>query len=68
LDLLLFSEAEGRVPYGARNRFFEDLIARALDFVPLDLAPYTGDLPGLHVLRAPAETVEVLKRLLETER
>jgi hypothetical protein len=26
LDLFLFSEAEGRVPYGAYNRFFADRI------------------------------------------
>lgn len=30
MDLLLFSETEGRVPYGARTEFIESLIRAAL--------------------------------------
>ena len=65
LDLLLFSEAEQRIPYGARNRFFEEQIVQALDHRPLDLSPYTGCPPGVHIVRGAPETVELLRQLLE---
>lgn len=65
IRLLHFSEAEQRVPYGALNRFFEELIIQSLDHRQLDLAPYTGALPGIHIVRGPAETIELLRQTLE---
>lgn len=67
LRVLFFSEAEQRVPYGALNRFFEEQISRSLDFRQLDLAPYTGCLPGIHTIRAEAATIELLRKTLEQE-
>lgn len=67
LRMLHYSEAEQRVPYGALNKFFEELIVRSLDFSQLDLAPYTGCLPGIHTIRAEAATIELLRKTLEQE-
>lgn len=65
LRLLFWSEAEQRVPYGALNRFFEEQIVRSLDHRQLDLAPYTGVPPGIHVIKAAPETIELLRQTLE---
>lgn len=67
LRLLLWSDAEQRVPYGALPKFFEELIVRSLDYVSLDLAPYTGAPPGLHTIRAAPETIELLRKTLERQ-
>ena len=63
--LLLYSEAEQRVPHGALAKFFEELIVRHLDFQSLDLAPYTAAPAGLHVIKAAPETIDLLRKILE---
>lgn len=65
LDLLLYSEVEGRIPLGAYKRFFESLLTIALDWVTFDLSPYAGTLPGELTLRARPEVAAKLRSLLE---
>ena len=65
LDLLLFSEFEGRVPKGAYQRFFLERLVDYFDTKPLDLAPYIGSLPGERVVRGHPLTIEALKAALE---
>ena len=65
LDLLLHSEVEGRVPRGAYKRFFDSLLAIALDWTTFDLSPYAGTLPGELTLRARPEVAAKLRSLLE---
>lgn len=65
LRSLFYSEVEERVPYDALNRFFDEQIRRALKYVSLDLAPYTGFPPGLHIIRTDKGTAETLRKLLE---
>lgn len=64
LDLVLYSEVEGRVPHGAYQSFF---LARIRDFFEtqeLDLAPYLGSLPGEMTVRGRKETLEIIKARL----
>jgi len=67
LDLLLFSEVEGRIPLGAYQNF---LVARIQEFFgseSLDLAPFlVNSPPGSAVVRGSPGTVQQLKRILET--
>lgn len=67
LQLHLFSDLEGRVPYGAMTKFFAARIREYLDGGRLDLAPYiTGLPPDTHVLSGSRESVEMLRKKLET--
>lgn len=67
IDLVLFSEVEGRIPQGAHQEFFTTMIKEFLASETLDLAifiPHTQ--PGTAVVRGPVETIQQLKRILET--
>ena len=67
LDLLLYSEFEGRIPKGAYQRFF---LARLADFFEgetLDLAPYTGAPPDTLIVRGLPHAITTLKQLLESQ-
>lgn len=64
-ELLLFSEAEGRVPKGAYQRFFNHLLASFFDTREMDLSPYAGTLPGEMTVRGRPEVIDRLKQLLE---
>ena len=65
LDLLLWSEAEGRVPKGAYQRIFNTLLIQLLDHKTLDLAPFLGTLPGEATVRGHPMTLERLVETLE---
>lgn len=65
IDLLLFSELEGRVPKGAYQRFFLERLNDFFTTRALDLAPYLGSLPGEHVVRARPDTIEAFERVLQ---
>lgn len=58
LDLLLFSELEGRVPKGNYQRFFIERLREFFEWRRLDLAPY-GFPPGYFV----AGPKEIIGRL-----
>lgn len=63
LDLLLYSELEGRVPLGAYQSFFVERIHEYLGNSRLDLQAY-GFPEGYHV-KGPAEMLAALKSHLE---
>lgn len=65
LDLLLWSEAEGRVPKGAYQRVFNALISQFLDHKTLDLSRFLGTLPGEATVRGHPMTIECLAEILE---
>jgi hypothetical protein len=64
LDLLLWSEVEGRVPKGAYMEFFAARLREYFDHRPLDLAPFLNSFPGEHVVSAPLPTIAALQQLL----
>lgn len=64
LDLLLFSELEGRVPKGSYLRFFSARLIEFFEHRSLDLAPFTNALPGTHVVSGPPATLEALRTAL----
>ena len=65
LDLLLWSDAEGRIPQGAYQKF---LLARIEEFFAgdvLDLGDFVGIVPkGRHLIRSSRQNIEQLKLLL----
>lgn len=63
----LHSELEGRVPYGAYSKFLQEITTAYFRQQHLDLAPYSGYLPGGNTVSASPETMVVLKQLLETK-
>ena len=65
LDLLLFSEVEGRVPKGAYQRFFLERLAEFFSTRPLDLSPYVGTLPGERTVRGHPQAIAVLEAALQ---
>lgn len=67
VDLLLWSEAESRVPQGAYLRFFRRLLEFFFSTRELDLSPYLGVLPGERVVRCTPETAELLETLLRSK-
>ena len=64
VELLLHSELEGKVPRGAWQDLIVQLLTQHLDHRSLDLSPFVGALPGIHVVRAPAQTLAALSALL----
>lgn len=64
VDQLLWSEFENRVPVGAYQKFFTTLIRQHLGQEELDLAPFTGSLPGEFVIRGETATIQHLKSIL----
>jgi len=65
LDLLLYSELEGRVPKGSYLRFFSARLVEFFECKTLDLAPYVNALPGVHVVSGRPETLAALREALE---
>jgi len=65
LDLILYSEAEQRVPKGAYQRFFNTLLTQYFEHKTLDLAPYLGTLPQVAAVRGREDVIEMLKQHLE---
>lgn len=66
LDLILFSELEGRVPKGSYLRFFSARLVEWFEYRTLDLGPYLNSLPGTHVISGRPATLEALRAALET--
>lgn len=65
ISILLWSELEGKVPYGKLSSF---LIDRAKEFFTtktLDVGELTGGQPGLHVVRGDPETLKQLETKLK---
>ena len=65
LDLLLFSEAEGKVPFGAYRDFFSLKIRETLSSESFDLGPVLGEMPGYYIISGRPEVIRKLKSLLE---
>lgn len=65
LDLVLYSQVEGRIPKGAYQRFFLNRLVEFFDTREFDLGPYIGSLPREHLVRARPATLEQLERLLQ---
>ena len=68
LDLHPFSEVEGRVPKGAYQKFLVEIINQYFDSRLLDLAPYTGELPGMNVIRGSQSSIDLVKASLEARK
>lgn len=64
LDLLLFSEVEGRVPKDGYKSFFEARVSEFLNSRQLDLAPWADVAPGTLLIRGSPEAVRVLQKTL----
>jgi hypothetical protein len=67
LDILLYSEVEGRVPKGAYRLFFLERLADYFETRALDLSPYVGSLPGERVVRGHPQTLAVLEAALKAK-
>jgi len=67
LDLLLFSELEGRVPKGAYQRFFLERLQEFFTFKTRDLSPQLGLAPGSCIVRATPEALLFLESYLTKE-
>ena len=65
VDLLLFSELEGRVPKGRYLDFFVELLRERFESKQLDLAPF--GLPPGYFVRGPKDMIEALERKLKSE-
>lgn len=65
LELHLWSEAEQRIPYAARQKFIVERIREFFGRQSLDLAAYFPNLPaGTFVLYGPEPSILVLKERL----
>jgi hypothetical protein len=64
LNAHLYSELEGRVPFGSHQRFFTEQIRAFFSDKHLDLAPYLGTSPGAIVVSGTPEAIELLKGLI----
>lgn len=64
LQLTLFSTVEGRIPHAAQGDLIEALLRRHFADKALDLAPWSGRDPGLHIVRGDRAALEVLQRCL----
>lgn len=67
LTAYLFSELEGRIPYGKQGEFVCERIREFFSLKQLDLAPYTGLEPGLFVVSGDAMSIEILRNKLEKQ-
>lgn len=65
VELMLFSTAEQRVPYGAWQSFILERIREFFDYATLDLTPY--GYPAGFFVRGPKGMIEVVRQRLEGE-
>ncbi len=65
LTLHLWSDLDGRVPYGGWSTFFIERSREYLRSERLDLAPYAGTEPGVFVVSGFPDVIRELKKLLE---
>jgi len=64
LSAHLYSELEGRVPYGAFSRLMVELLRGYFSAETLDLAPWTGAAAGAFLVEGPPEAIAALRRVL----
>ena len=67
LDLLLFSELEGRVPKGAYQRFFLERLQEFFTTKSKDLSAQLGLAPGSCIVKATPEALLFLEAHLSQE-
>jgi len=67
LDLLLFSELEGRVPKGAYQRFFLERLQEFFTTKSKDLSAQLGLVPGSCIVKATPEALLFLESHLSQE-
>ena len=67
LDLLLFSEVEGRVPKGAYQRFFLERLHEFFNLRTADLSDALNQPPGTHTIRAKPDTILAITAVLRSK-
>ena len=67
LDLILFSEVEGRVPKGAYQKFFMERLSEYFTTRTADLSATVGAPAGTHFVRAKPETILALVAILRSQ-
>ena len=68
LSAQLYSELEGRVPVGAYQRFFVEMIRERFEGKSLDLAPFIPEAPaGAFIVNGTTESILALKYRLMPE-
>lgn len=65
LDLELYSDTEGRVPYGAYSKLFVELLAERYEHKTLDLSAYLNVQPGTFIVKGSQQTIDRLKQALD---
>jgi hypothetical protein len=67
LTASLYSEVEGRVPKGAYQSLFEQLLREHFSSRTFDLAPFSGSPPGIFYVRGAPSAIIVLEKALKGE-
>ena len=67
LDLILFSELEGRVPKGAYQRFFLERLQEFFTTKSADLSALLGLAPGSCIVKARPEALLLLEAVLSKD-
>lgn len=68
LDLYLYSEAEQRIPFAAKQRFFTERLREYFERASLDLGLYFHELPpGSHIYAAPSVVLKLKQKLESLE-
>ena len=67
LDLILFSELEGRVPKGAYQRFFLERLQEFFTTKSADLSALLGLAPGSCIVKARPEVLLLLEASLSKD-
>ena len=66
LSAHLYSELEGRVPFGAYQKFLVDLLRLHFRGKELELSPYIPNaVPGAFIVKGPVDAILALKYRLE---
>lgn len=65
LEISLYSEAEQRVPVGAKARFISECIRERMAGRVLDMAPYLVGFPSGSFIRGPNYIIEALETELK---
>lgn len=61
----LWSDAEGRVPFGAYMKFFSSLLEKYFASETLDLSPYINSPSGTFLVSGDSASIEQLKERLK---
>lgn len=65
VDAILYSDLEQRVPHGAYQKFFLELIRGFFETKELDMSPYLGTPPGVYIIRGRPYIIDELRRKLQ---